>query len=59
MDRLLEHFHNAGWAVEVKNSCSIKTNPVPHGVVLEGAQVDGLPVQETYLEWCVLLGTKA
>ncbi len=58
-DKLLEHFHNTGWAVEVKNSCSIKTNPAPPGVVLEGARVDGLPVQSTYLEWCVLLGTNA
>ena len=58
-DKLLEHFHNAGWAVEVKNSSSIKTIPAPPGVVLEGARVDGLPVQSTYLEWCVLLGINA
>ena len=56
-DKLLKHCHNSGWVVEVKNSCSIKTIPAPPGVVLEGARVDGLPVQSTYLEWCVLLGT--
>lgn len=58
-DKLLEHFHNAGWAVEVKNSCSIKAIPAPPGVVLEGARVDGLPVQSTYLEWCILSATNA
>jgi len=58
-DKLLEHFHNAGWVVEVNNSCTIKTNPAPPGVVLEGARVDGLPVQSTYLEWCVLSATNA
>ncbi len=58
-DKLLEHFHNAGWAVDVKNSCSIKTIPAPPGVVLEGARVDGLPVQSTYLEWCILSATNA
>ncbi|NOQ23377.1 MAG: methyltransferase domain-containing protein [Candidatus Aegiribacteria sp.] len=58
-NKLIEHFHNAGWAVEVKNSSNIKTIPAPPGVVLEGARVDGLPVQSTYLEWCVLLGTNA
>ena len=58
-DKLLEHFQNAGWAVEVKNSCTIKTTPAPPGVVLEGARVDGLPVQSTYVEWCVLLGINA
>ena len=57
--RLLEHFQNAGWAVEVKNSRSIKTIPAPPGVVLEGARVDGLPVQSACLEHCVLLGTNA
>ncbi len=58
-NKLLEHFGNAGWVVEVKNSCSIKTIPAPPGVVLKGARVDGLPVQEIHLEWCVLLGTNA
>lgn len=58
-DKLLEHFHSARWAVEVKNSSSIKTIPAPPGVVLEGARVDGLPVQSTYLDWCVLSATNA
>ncbi|MCD4775098.1 MAG: hypothetical protein K8S15_03490, partial [Candidatus Aegiribacteria sp.] len=58
-DRLVEHFHNAGWIVKIKNSCNIKTTPAPPGVVLEGARVDGLPVQPTDIEWCVLLGTNA
>ncbi len=58
-DRLLKNFHNAGWAVETKNSCTLKMTPAPPGVVLEGARVDGLPVQSTFLEHCVLLGTNA
>ncbi len=58
-DKLLDNFQNTGWTVEVKNSCRIKTIPAPPGVVLEGARVDGLPVQTTTLEWCVLLGTNA
>lgn len=58
-EKLLNHFRNAEWAVEVKNSCHIETIPAPPGVVLEGARVDGLPVQSTYLEHCVLIGTNA
>ena len=58
-DRLLNNFHNAGWSVEVKNSCSIETIPASPGVVLEGARVDGLPVQSTFMEHCILLGTNA
>ena len=58
-DKLLQNCHNAGWVVEVRNACSIKTIPAPPGVVLEGARVDGLPVQSTDLEWCVLSATNA
>ena len=58
-ERLLKHFRNAGWEVDVRNSCSIETVPAPPGVVLEGARVDGLPVQSTRLEHCVLFGSKA
>jgi hypothetical protein len=58
-ERLLKHFRNAGWSVDVRNSCSIETIPAPAGVVLEEARVDGLPVQSTLLEYCVLLATNA
>jgi len=53
----LEHYAGAGWEVEVKNVCVGKARPTPPSVVLEGARVDGLPVADTNLEWCVLLGT--
>ena len=55
----LEEFAKAGWIVQIENMCVGKDHPEPPGVVLEGARVDGLPVQSTYLEWCVLLGTNA
>jgi ubiquinone/menaquinone biosynthesis C-methylase UbiE len=49
------HFTAAGWQVEVANACLGKARPTPVGVVLEGTGIDGLPVAETVLEWCVLL----
>ncbi|PIE53343.1 hypothetical protein CSA37_02045 [Candidatus Fermentibacteria bacterium] len=58
-ERLLQHFRDAGWSVDVKNSCSIDTIPAPPGIVLEGAQVDGLPVRRTRLEHCVMMGSNA
>ena len=58
-DRLLQHFRDAEWSVDVKNSCSIDTIPAPPGIVLEGALVDGLPVRRTRLEHCVLMGSNA
>lgn len=51
----LECFAKAGWQVEVTNGCAGKARPTPTGVVLEGAGIDGLPVTETVLEWCVLV----
>jgi len=53
----LEHYAGAGWEVEVKNACVGEARPTPLGVVLEGARIDRLPVTDTNLEWCVLLGT--
>jgi hypothetical protein len=51
----LERFVEAGWQVEAANLCAGRALPTPTGVVLEGASIDGLPVAETVLEWCVLV----
>jgi uncharacterized protein YbaR (Trm112 family) len=54
----LEQFAEAGWNVEMRNTCVGEAHPTPPGVVLDGARIDGLPVASTDLEWCVLLGTR-
>jgi hypothetical protein len=54
----LQHFAEAGWNVEVKNSCVGEAHPTPPSVVLDGARIDGLPVANTNLEWCVFLATR-
>ncbi len=54
----LQHFAEAGWNVEVKNTCVGEAHPTPPSVVLDGARIDGLPVANTNLEWCVLLATR-
>jgi len=53
----LKHYAGAGWNVEVKNACMGKACPTPSSVVVDGARIDSLPVADTNLEWCVLLGT--
>jgi len=53
----LKHFLAAGWNVEVKNSCVGEAHPTPPSVLLDGARIDGLPVADTNLEWCVLFAT--
>lgn len=50
----LECFARAGWEVEVVDSCFGKARPTPRSVLL-GVGIDGLPVAETMLEWCILL----
>lgn len=51
----LSHFSSAGWQVKIANSCAGTAQPTPKGVILEGAGIDGFPVAETTLEWCVLI----
>jgi uncharacterized protein YbaR (Trm112 family) len=53
-DIALERFTTAGWQVEPANLCHGLARPTPQGVLLEGAQIDGVPAVETVLEWCVL-----
>lgn len=53
-DPTLRRLEAAGWEVAVRNVCRSRAEPTPSGVVLEGIGIDGLPVAETVLEWCVL-----
>lgn len=51
----IEGFVAAGWQVEVVSECVGLSSPTPVSKVLGGAQIDRFPVQETDIEWCVLL----
>jgi uncharacterized protein YbaR (Trm112 family) len=53
----LAQFSKSGWQVEVANSCRCPARPTPTGMVIEGAGLDGLPVAETELEWCVIVAS--
>lgn len=55
--KALKNFIHAGWKVEMKNACMGKAYPTPSSIVLDGAEIDNLPVANTILEWCVLLGS--
>jgi hypothetical protein len=54
-DAALEAFAAAGWHVEIIDDCVARVLPTPEGVLLEGFQVDGLPLAETVQELCVLV----
>jgi uncharacterized protein YbaR (Trm112 family)/SAM-dependent methyltransferase len=50
----LDRFVESGWLARVANACHGVARPTPAGVVIEGAGIDGFPVAETHLEWCVV-----
>jgi ubiquinone/menaquinone biosynthesis C-methylase UbiE/uncharacterized protein YbaR (Trm112 family) len=52
----LRQFSDAGWNVVIRNRCEGIAKPTPEGKILKGARIDGLPVTETILEWCVVEG---
>jgi len=52
--KALECFAAAGWQVEVANARAAKASPTPRSVLLD-AGIDGMPVTDTVLEFCVLL----
>lgn len=52
----MEFFANAGWNVQVKNISVGEAHPTPPSVLFDGVRIDGLPVSETNLEWCVIVG---
>ena len=54
--RLVEKMSAAGFDVDTGLSCVGKASPTPVGVVMEGMSVDGLPVEHTEYEWCVVEG---
>jgi uncharacterized protein YbaR (Trm112 family) len=54
--RLTENMSAAGFEVKFNAACVGKASPTPVGVVLEDMPVDGLPVERTEYEWCVVEG---
>ncbi|MCI0395570.1 MAG: methyltransferase domain-containing protein [Chloroflexi bacterium] len=54
----LAAFAQAGWQVEAANVCRGMARPTPTSAILDGAGIDGMPVVETTLEWCVLSGMR-
>ncbi|MBV9282701.1 MAG: class I SAM-dependent methyltransferase, partial [Chloroflexi bacterium] len=54
-DAALEAFRDAGWAVEETNVCRGLAEPTGRSEIVEGMSLDGLPVETTTLEWCLLV----
>ncbi|HET6444093.1 MAG TPA: Trm112 family protein [candidate division Zixibacteria bacterium] len=44
----------AGFRIDIENRCRGEAKPTPVGEVLKDAQIDGLPVADTDIDWCVI-----
>ena len=50
----LQHFAEAGWQVSVRGAIEARVAPTPRSALIPNATVDGFPVAETVLEFCLL-----
>jgi len=57
-ENALETFKRAAWHVEIFNSFMANIKPTPKGEILEGAGIDGFPIEDTTIEYCVIQGRK-
>ena len=46
-------FESVGWEVKELSICLGEASPTPPSAVLEGVRIDGLPVADTALTWCL------
>ncbi|GKX28784.1 hypothetical protein SH1V18_12640 [Vallitalea longa] len=51
-------FTTAGWDMDICNSYLADIEPTPIGEIIESASIDGFPVQDTKIEYCVIHARK-
>ncbi|SHK54744.1 Methyltransferase domain-containing protein [Hathewaya proteolytica DSM 3090] len=54
----LSYFSSQPWNCSVENSIDAHVKPTPTGVILDVLKIDGLPLEDTVDEYCVLKCTK-
>ncbi|MFZ5826978.1 MAG: class I SAM-dependent methyltransferase, partial [Bacillota bacterium] len=50
----LQNFAAAGWEVAIRSAIAARATPTPRSAIFPDATVDGFPVAETVLEFCLL-----
>lgn len=58
LENALRTFNRSRWDVKVCNSFIANIKPTPEGEILKGASIDGFPVEETTIEYCVIQAKK-
>lgn len=54
----LKVFNKANWDVEVINSFTANIKPTPVGEIIKDAGIDGFPVKDTRVEFCIIDASK-
>lgn len=54
----IDTFKKAGWNVNIANSFLANIMPTPEDKILKGASIDGFPIADTKIEFCVIQATK-
>ncbi len=57
-ENAIETFKNAGWNVNIANSFLANIKPTPKGEILKGVGIDGFPIVDTKIEFCVIEARK-
>ncbi len=57
-ERAEDTFNRDNWNSEIQNSFMAQIKPTPKGKILEGAEIDGFPVEDTEIEFCVIVASK-
>ncbi|WP_291578768.1 methyltransferase domain-containing protein [Clostridium sp. UBA6640] len=57
-ENTIETFEKCGWKAEIMNSFIAEVKPTPKGEILEGASIDGIPVEDSKFEFGVVLAVK-
>jgi len=52
-----KQFLDAGWRLQIANACSARALPTPVSQIIEGAEIDSIPIAETTVEWATLIAT--
>lgn len=53
-ENAVETFKKSGWDIEICNSFLADIKPTPKGEILEGGEIDGFPIEDTQVEFCVV-----
>ena len=57
LEPTLNSFEKADWSIDIRNPRRGLARPTPRSVLIPDQGIDGFPIAETTLEWCVLEAT--